>query len=145
MCLFVFVLQWGTAYRLAGSIEQQQQTLQYLEWREKQYDQRVRADVYTHSSSSSSMPAVKGALVYIATDGPQNVNWLGPAPLEDIARQAAAAVGPSGPNYEYVFRLADAMREVSSSNRIGRVWAAGSTLLCLSLGLAEYTKAPRYP
>jgi hypothetical protein len=110
-------LQWGTAYRLAGSIEQQQQTLQYLEWREKQYDQRVHADVYTRSSSSSSssstVPAVKGALVYIATDGPQNVNWLGQAPLQDIARQAAAAVGPSGPNYEYVFRLADAMREVS--------------------------------
>jgi cation transport regulator ChaC len=106
------------AFRLVGSIEQQQQTLAYLEWREKQYDKRVHADIYTRSSSSSSSskgdtPVVRGALVYIATEGPQNVNWLGPAPLADIARQAAAAVGPSGPNYEYVFRLADAMRRVS--------------------------------
>lgn len=109
-------LQWGVAFRLVGSLEQQQQTLAYLEWREKQYDKRVHADIYTRSSSSDStddVPIVRGALVYIATDGPQNVNWLGPAPLADIARQAAAAVGPSGPNYEYVFRLADAMRRVS--------------------------------
>jgi len=107
LCLF---LQWGVAYRLAGNIEQQQQTLQYLEWREKQYDKRVHADIYTKGSPAA--PAVCGALVYIATDGPQNVNYLGPAPLQDIAQQAATAVGPSGPNYEYILRLADAMREV---------------------------------
>lgn len=109
-------LQWGVAFRLVGSLEQQQETLAYLEWREKQYDKRVHADIYTRSRSSSSstdgVPVVRGALVYIATDGPQNVNWLGPAPLADIARQAAAAVGPSGPNYEYIFRLANAMQNV---------------------------------
>jgi cation transport regulator ChaC len=104
-------LQWGVAFRLAGSIEQQQKTLQYLEWREKQYDKRVHVDIYTRCSTDN--PAVRGALVYIATDGPQNVNWLGPAGLQDIAKQVAAAVGPSGPNYEYIFRLADAMRKVS--------------------------------
>jgi cation transport protein ChaC len=80
-------MQWGVAYRLAGSHEQQQQTLQYLEWREKQYDKRVHVDI--HNSAGTAV--VRGALVYLATDGPQNVNWLGPAPLQDIARQ----VGPS--------------------------------------------------
>jgi cation transport protein ChaC len=103
-------LQWGVAYRLAGSHEQQQETLQYLEWREKQYDRRVHVDIFTRSSGYT--PAVQGALVYLATDGPQNVNWLGPAPLQDIAQQVATAAGPSGPNYEYVFSLADAMRKV---------------------------------
>lgn len=98
------------AYRLAGSIEEQQQALQYLEWREKQYDKRVRVDIFT--KDSADVPVVAGALVYLATDGPQNVNYLGPATLQDIAQQVAAAVGPSGPNYEYVLRLADAMRQV---------------------------------
>lgn len=138
-------LQWGVAFRLVGSLEQQQETLAYLEWREKQYDKRFHADIYTRSSSSSTgdVPVVRGALVYIATDGPQNVNWLGPAPLADIARQAAAAVGPSGPNYEYIFRLADAMRRVSAGGGeaawgeacgdgvaaaalwLGRIWLVG--------------------
>jgi hypothetical protein len=83
---FLLLMQWGVAYRLAGNPEQQQQTLQYLEWREKQYDKRVHVDI--HDSAGTAV--VRGALVYLATDGPQNVNWLGPAPLQDIARQ----VGP---------------------------------------------------
>lgn len=55
--------------------------------------------------------AVSEALVYIASpDTSRNVNYLGPAPLEVIAAQIASAVGPSGPNYAYVYKLADAMR-----------------------------------
>ena len=55
-----------------------------------------------------------GALLYIASeDRARNENWLGPAPLEELAAQIATAHGPSGPNCEYVFRLADALREVS--------------------------------
>lgn len=108
LLLLLLVTQWGVAYRLAGSPEQQQQTLQYLEHREKQYDKRVHAAVHTQDGHI----AVADALVYLATDGPQNVNYAGPASLQDIAAQIATAVGPSGPNYEYVFRLADAMRQV---------------------------------
>eukprot|EP00955_Chlamydomonas_euryale_P043234 352537-Chlamydomonas_euryale.AAC.1 len=32
--------QWGAAYELDGTFEEQQKTLEYLEWREKQYDIR---------------------------------------------------------------------------------------------------------
>ncbi|MEW5307125.1 MAG: hypothetical protein WDW36_009541 [Sanguina aurantia] len=61
--------------------------------------------------SSSDVVLVEGALVYIAsTDTTRNVNYLGPAPLGAIATQVARAVGPSGPNCEYVFRLAENMR-----------------------------------
>lgn len=47
------------------------------------------------------------ALVYRAT--PDNPSWLGPASPEAIARQVLRAVGPSGPNPEYVLRLAEAL------------------------------------
>eukprot|EP00198_Chlamydomonas_reinhardtii_P009000 XP_001698337.1 predicted protein [Chlamydomonas reinhardtii] len=95
---------WGAAFRLAGPPQEQAATLAYLEWREKQYDVRHYVDVY----GADGQLLVKGALVYIAS--PANSNYLGPAPLPAIATQIATSRGPSGPNCEYLFRLADAMR-----------------------------------
>ena len=84
---------------------------QYLEWREKQYDVRERVDVFC--AASSSEPVVRGALVYIASeDRTRNLNYLGTAPREAIAQQIAFAVGPSGPNHEYLSNLAAAMQQV---------------------------------
>ncbi|WP_417538829.1 gamma-glutamylcyclotransferase [Marinobacter sp.] len=47
-------------------------------------------------------------LVYIATE--DNEAFLGEAPDAHIARQIASAVGPSGPNSEYLLRLAESLR-----------------------------------
>lgn len=48
------------------------------------------------------------ATTWIAT--PDNPFHLGPEPLAVMIAQIRAAVGPSGPNVEYVLRLADALR-----------------------------------
>ena len=50
------------------------------------------------------------ALVYFA--GPGDPNYLGDAPLPEIAAQIRGARGPSGANLEYVLRLADSLREL---------------------------------
>jgi cation transport protein ChaC len=47
-------------------------------------------------------------LVYIATE--DNAAFLGPASTLDIASQIARSSGPSGPNSEYLLKLADALR-----------------------------------
>ena len=57
---------------------------------------------------------VANGLVYVATSA--NPNWLGPAPLEAIAAQVARAQGPSGPNAEYVLRLAASLRELGAED-----------------------------
>lgn len=41
------------------------------------------------------------------------MNWLGAAPLAELAHQIAHAKGPSGSNNEYLFRLAETMRKVA--------------------------------
>ena len=50
------------------------------------------------------------AICYVAD--PSNPNYLGPAPLLEMAAQIRDARGPSGPNREYVMRLAAALREL---------------------------------
>ena len=51
--------------------------------------------------------------MYIASeDRTRNSNYLGPATVEELAAQIASAHGPSGPNAEYLYRLAEAMAEV---------------------------------
>eukprot|EP01024_Parvocaulis_polyphysoides_P076016 TRINITY_DN9850_c0_g1_i1.p1 TRINITY_DN9850_c0_g1~~TRINITY_DN9850_c0_g1_i1.p1 ORF type:complete len:193 (+),score=34.77 TRINITY_DN9850_c0_g1_i1:52-630(+) len=104
-------ITWGAAYLLAGDESEQQKTLKYLEWREKQYDLRQHVDVF--DKENDEIPVIKDALTYIATnDTSKNVNYLGYASQEDIAQQIAVSKGPSGPNYEYLFKLADAMRKI---------------------------------
>ncbi|CAL8465075.1 g4610 [Coccomyxa elongata] len=113
---------WGAAYLLAGTYEEQQKTLQYLEWREKQYDLRVRVDMF--GKDSSEEPIVKGALTYIASeDHTKNLNYLGIATGEVIAQQIASAVGPSGPNYEYLYGLAQALEKMGV-HEVELVWLA---------------------
>ncbi|GLI59733.1 hypothetical protein VaNZ11_001680, partial [Volvox africanus] len=97
---------WGVAFQLAGTSQEQAATLSYLEWREKQYDVRQLVDVYDAHGGI----LVRGALVYIAS--PANRNYLGPADTQIIAAQIATSRGPSGPNWEYLFKLADAMRSI---------------------------------
>ncbi len=53
-------------------------------------------------------------LVYIATE--DNAAWLGPASASDIAAHIAASRGPSGPNDEYLLKLAHALRELDADD-----------------------------
>mmetsp|Transcript_31998 Transcript_31998/g.57291 ORF Transcript_31998/g.57291 Transcript_31998/m.57291 type:complete len:188 (-) Transcript_31998:110-673(-) len=105
---------WGAAFLCRGSAEFEERVMKELEWREKQYDHRAYVDVFT---DSEERPTVPGALTFIATpDTLANPNYLGPAPLDAIARQIATSRGPSGPNYEYLFSIADAMREIQAED-----------------------------
>lgn len=107
--------QWGRAYQLIGSEAHQLEVLHYLEWREKQYDQRARVDVW--AGVGDATPALQGALVYIASDDTTaNVNYAGPAPLEAIAAQIACARGPSGCNAEYLYKLSAALRAMGAED-----------------------------
>ncbi|CAI5462799.1 unnamed protein product [Closterium sp. Yama58-4] len=104
---------YGVAYRLAGQEKEQREILQYLRHREKEYDQQVNIDF--HTEPSAAHPPVIQVMVFIASDNPvSNPYYLGPAPLEAMARQIATAHGPSGPNSEYLLNLQAALRDLGA-------------------------------
>ncbi|CAH9088270.1 unnamed protein product [Cuscuta europaea] len=98
---------WGIAYKITKK-EDQEVAITYLEVREKQYDKKVYLDVFTELTAST--PAISNVLLYVASqDNKINSNYLGPAPLDEIARQIVRAEGPSGPNRDYLFQLEKAL------------------------------------
>ncbi|KAG1471592.1 hypothetical protein G6F56_002042 [Rhizopus delemar] len=75
-------------------------------------------DVY--SLEDDVTPAVENALVYIGTT--DNQAYVGPAPLDQMAKQIYETYGPSGWNAEYLLNLAEALREISPGARDDHVF-----------------------
>ena len=98
---------WGMAYRIAPA--EREAVLAHLDHREKG---GYRMERLALRFASGAPPAE--ALVWRAT--PDNPNYLGPAEAGDIARQVRASHGPSGPNIEYVLRLAESLRVLGADD-----------------------------
>jgi cation transport regulator ChaC len=99
---------WGMAYRVAPT--DRSDVLERLDHRESGGFERAEVAVSLHGSGDET----RRALVYVAGEG--NPNYLGPAPLESIAAQVRACVGPSGTNQEYLLRLAESLRDIGAED-----------------------------
>ena len=92
----------GMAYRL------DRQCLEHLDHREKNGYLRFTTELRFCDGTRID------GLVYIATE--ENEAYLGPAPEWKIAAQIARSVGPSGRNIDYLFALANALRDLSADD-----------------------------
>lgn len=96
----------GMAYLLDAA--DARQIFEALDYREKNgYD---RHEVTLHLAEIGSV----SGLVYIGAIN--NFAWLGDAPILEMARQIARSRGPSGCNTDYLFELADALRELGADD-----------------------------
>lgn len=92
----------GMAYRVTPAV------FDHLDHREKNGYLRFTTEMHFDDNS-----VVQG-LVYIATE--DNAAYLGPASEVDIAEHIAASAGPSGPNDEYLLRLAHSLEELGAND-----------------------------
>ncbi|TXD36646.1 gamma-glutamylcyclotransferase [Lujinxingia vulgaris] len=94
---------FGVAFKLGAS--ESARILQQLDVREQGGYERHLLPVFAPDQNA---PLIDEALVYLA--GVDNPHYLGEAPVEAIADHVLRSHGPSGPNTEYVLRLAEALR-----------------------------------
>nr|WP_163502259.1 gamma-glutamylcyclotransferase [Halomonas socia] len=92
----------GMAYRIAGDV------LHGLDIREK--NGYLRETTLMHFADGSHAEG----LLYLATE--DNAAFLGDAPLDAMARQIAAAHGPSGANRDYLLNLATALEDLGAED-----------------------------
>lgn len=108
---------WGRAYCLKGGPEKERWAMEYLERRECEYDLKASVDFYTEEGESAT-PFLTGVLVFISTPNKSiNKYYLGPAPLQAMARQIAKAAGPCGNNRDYLFKLEQAMANIGHADQ----------------------------
>ncbi|XP_011204588.3 putative glutathione-specific gamma-glutamylcyclotransferase 2 [Bactrocera dorsalis] len=97
---------YGIAYRI--SEEHRDEVLAHLDYREKNGYERCDLQFFEYPEDLDNH---FGITMYIAT--PDNSSYAGNMwQIPVIAQQIFTAAGPSGPNREYLFNLANAMREL---------------------------------
>lgn len=97
---------WGLAFRLRGS--ESVAVLEHLDHRERGGYSRLEANLVVRDRGR--VPGV----VYLADES--NPEFLGPAAPMAIAAQVQRAHGQSGPNAEYVQRLASSLRDLGADD-----------------------------
>ena len=94
---------WGIAYQITENVAES--VFSYLDSREKGGFERY--DETFHPTNS--LPAIQ-VIVYVAQR--DNPNYLGPAATTEMALQIFHSRGPSGPNADYLVKLADSLRSL---------------------------------
>ncbi|XP_039254734.1 putative glutathione-specific gamma-glutamylcyclotransferase 2 [Styela clava] len=90
---------WGAAYKLP--CDKSDEVLRHLDHREKGGYKTMKTTFFPRDKTIPSFEL----LIYIGT--PDNPNFIGPETLHEISDVIVNAVGPSGPNVEYLLNLAE--------------------------------------
>lgn len=91
------------AYKLKADVVAA--TFEQLDYREKNGYERHPVQLNFDDGSTTQ------GLVYIADAG--NFAYSGEAPLAELAKIIARSIGPSGNNWDYLYELAAALRELN--------------------------------
>lgn len=93
---------YGIAYKIKEN--DVENVINHLDYREKGGYERKFVIFHPYEKEQEPFEIT----VYLGSHN--NINYAGPADLNDIAQTIVKSVGPSGPNIDYIFNLANSMR-----------------------------------
>ena len=94
---------WGVAYEIDDAVWNKE-VGQQLDHREKGGYERTNEKFCTKDGKTWEITVYQGSL--------EDEQYAGPAPLEEMAKTIYETSGPSGSNKEYLYNLADSLRDV---------------------------------
>ncbi|KAF9441677.1 ChaC-like protein [Macrolepiota fuliginosa MF-IS2] len=109
---------WGVAYTIDPAYEAE--VRDYLDYREKDGYTMETLDIHGIVDGEESV-IIHNAYCYVGRN--DNPSFVGSEPLDNLADRIWRTVGPSGPNKEYLFKLADAVRELSPNSHDSHLFA----------------------
>ncbi|KAG2024092.1 hypothetical protein CC2G_001681 [Coprinopsis cinerea AmutBmut pab1-1] len=110
---------WGIAYTIDPAYVAE--VRDYLDYREKDGYTLETLDIYNVDSQGNESVIIHNAYCYVGRN--DNPSFIGSEPLDALSKTIWRSVGPSGPNKEYLYRLADAVRELSPSSYDSHLFA----------------------
>ncbi|KAF7437395.1 hypothetical protein PC9H_004234 [Pleurotus ostreatus] len=109
---------WGIAYTIDPVYVAE--VRDYLDYREKDGYTMETLDVYAIENGQEKV-AIHNAFCYVGRN--DNPSFIGSEPLDLLSTTIWKSVGPSGPNKEYLYRLADAVRGLSNDSYDSHLYA----------------------
>ncbi|KAK0566448.1 hypothetical protein OC861_003226 [Tilletia horrida] len=105
---------WGVNYTIDP--EHATEVRAYLDHREKNGYSPHHVDVFALDAKKGGGERVRireNCLLYVGL--PDNEAFVGPEPMDELAARILSCSGPSGPNHDYVLKLAEAVRGLPDS------------------------------
>lgn len=109
---------WGVAYTINPLYESE--VREYLDYREKDGYTLEQVDVFGLENGIEKI-LVHKAFCYVGRN--DNPSFLGSEPTEALAERIWRSVGPSGPNKDYLYHLAEAVRELAPESYDSHLFA----------------------
>ncbi|KIJ93594.1 hypothetical protein K443DRAFT_684440 [Laccaria amethystina LaAM-08-1] len=109
---------WGIAYTIDPAY--QAEVRDYLDYREKDGYTLETLDIYNTENGVEKI-IIHNNLCYVGRH--DNPSFIGSEPLEALAHVIWTSVGPSGPNKEYLYQLADSVRKLSPKSYDSHLFA----------------------
>lgn len=117
---------WGMGYRIGAS--EKLQVLSHLDHREKNGYDRHCVKFYPYPPCTAQLNEPQPILLYVATQDNPSFAGLHDT-LDEIADQILGSAGQSGKNPEYVYKLAEAMRQLYPGERDDHLFELEQLLL----------------
>ncbi|KAF8841389.1 ChaC-like protein [Paxillus ammoniavirescens] len=114
---------WGIAYTIDPLYVSE--VRDYLDHREKDGYTLETLDIYTIEHGMEKV-IIHNAFCYVGR--PDNPSFLGSEPINALAERIWKSVGPSGRNKDYLYRLAESVRELAPASYDSHLYALETKL-----------------